>query len=158
MNHTVKMVMVPETSDDVFATPERKTVELKSPEQHKKPAQRKKQQPFSYDTLSRILQVVMKLGLQQAYDEKGQIPTRDGGRTDLLPLLRLSMTAGKKSDYVYDFVSILRRSGVTPDLVVNETMKAMLQDDPSFLPPSASEARHVTRRKPRSGISWDSDG
>ena len=78
-----------------------------------------------------LIKLVLRLASIAGYNEDGRMRLKDGSFSDnlnLVPFLSLAMRKGRNVKGLEDFVFLLREAKVTPDMVVNEYLKQMLEE------------------------------
>lgn len=76
-----------------------------------------------------LLRVMMKIAFIQGYDEEGRIKDSNGEymeNTDIASLLLHAMSPGKLIIGEQQFVELLDKAGVNPDLILNENIRYKL--------------------------------
>lgn len=84
--------------------------------------------------LINLLRVMSKLASIQGYDEEGRIQSRSGGymnNTDIAFLLQNSMAPGKLIVGQDEFIHLLIKAKVNPDLILNENVRSKLLNENS---------------------------
>ena len=81
---------------------------------------------YAADRQRKLLTIVLKLASKQLYDSSGRIETRKG-RVEISPLLLYALSPGRTYPALGEFVDILHKAGVTPDEVINGSVKEMLR-------------------------------
>ncbi|KAI1289513.1 hypothetical protein HDE_08677 [Halotydeus destructor] len=77
----------------------------------------------------KLLRIILKLAAVNGYNDLDHIQLEDGSflkGSDVVPLLMHALSPGKVVVGLKEFVDLLYRANVTPDLVTNENVKAML--------------------------------
>lgn len=116
MNHTRKMVIVPEESL-------RKTQEPEQPKTEKKRIER------DFDKVHKIILIALKLARHNGYNDDLKLIDEDGNvleRSDLVSLLNHALTHQKLLFGEERFIELLYESNVNPDWIVNENIKSKL--------------------------------
>ncbi|KAI1299853.1 hypothetical protein HDE_03677 [Halotydeus destructor] len=78
----------------------------------------------------KLLKIIMRLAAINGYNDTENIKLSDGSYmsdSDIVSLLMHVLSPGKLVNGLKEFVDLLHTAGVTPDLIVNENVKAMLQ-------------------------------
>ena len=98
-----------------------------------------------YDKVHRFIKVISKLAQNDSYDENLRIKSRSGTyleKTNLVDLLTHSMSIGKVLHGEDDFIALLAKSHVDPELILNENVKSKLINyvgRRSFIPRQTTE-------------------
>lgn len=127
MNNTKKMYLVPYqsggegTPSDPFTEPE--TVQKESI-----PRKGNSIRKYAAERQMKLLQIVLKLAASGCYDTDGRIKTSSGEEADIVPLLLLASSPGRSVRGLPDFVDLLYRSGVTPDMIINSSVREELSN------------------------------
>ena len=85
---------------------------------------------YAADRQRKLLVIALKLAEQGGYDSYLRIKDKDGKsveQSDLIGLLLHSLSPGRSVKGLREFVDLLHRSGVTPDLIINTQVKEMLE-------------------------------
>ena len=122
MKHTKKMILVPEEemvqtggSDPMDVTLTSDPVQPKGNKIRRHAAERQR----------KLLSIVLKLASKQLYDSAGRFETRKG-KVEIAPLLMYALSPGRTYPALDEFVELLHKAGVTPDEVINGTVREML--------------------------------
>src|SRR5712671_2265819 len=82
------------------------------------------------DRLTRTFRIILSLAKISGYDDNGRILARDGvsyiQQSNIITLINNSLSLGRRPIGDEDFIALLRKAKVDPDLIVNETIKAQL--------------------------------
>ena len=84
---------------------------------------------YAVDRQRKLLSIVLKLAQSGAYDGSGTIMKPDGTplyEADLINLLLYTLSPGRMIKGLSEFVEILRHAGVTPNEILNNTVREML--------------------------------
>lgn len=82
-----------------------------------------------YDKIHRFIQLSLQLANHKAYDEQNRIKTESGNyleKSNLVDLLTQAMSPGKVLHGEQEFIALLSRCNVDPDLILNDNMKSKL--------------------------------
>lgn len=118
MNHTRKMVLVPFSqvgsgfNDQISATSSQPT----QPNRRRHRGSRQR----------RMLQIVLRLALTNAYDDSGRFQTESGDHLDIVPLILHALSPGRSVRGIDSFVDLLLRAGVDPDMIINPDVRTRL--------------------------------
>ena len=78
-----------------------------------------------------LIKLVLKLASISGYNEEGRLRLKDGTFSEelnVVPFLSLALRKGRNVKGIEDFVCLLREAKITPDMVVNEYLKQMLEE------------------------------
>lgn len=119
MKSTKKMVLVPcqdgeGVNNDVFDLP------LETQQVKKGNSIRK----YAAERQRKLLIIVLKLAAYGGYDENGVIKDTEH---DIVPLLLHSLSPGRNVAGIQDFVNLLHKAGVSPDLIINADVRELLR-------------------------------
>lgn len=84
----------------------------------------------AFDRYRKLIDITYVLAKYGAFNKDYQIKLRKGGHlvgSDGVALLMHALSPGKHMVGIQEFVELLADAGVTPDMVINENVKAMLQ-------------------------------
>ncbi|KAI1291115.1 hypothetical protein HDE_07692 [Halotydeus destructor] len=101
----------------------------------------------------RMLKIIMKLAAVKGYNDLDHIRLEDGSYmrgSDLVPLLMHALSPGRIVVGLSEFVQLLHYANVEPELIVNETVRSMLEKLSGTRPrgPLSSPPRLVPREIP----------
>lgn len=144
------MSLVPTTGngviDDISATEE--VVTSDQPKTKKENSIRK----YAVDRQRKLLSIVLKLAHSGAYNGSGTLMKPDGTplyEADLINLLLYTLSPGRMIKGLSEFVEILRHAGVTPDEILNNTVKEMLLKVMKRRPPETIRSEPMEEEKSR---------
>jgi hypothetical protein len=83
-----------------------------------------------YDKTNRMLKIILKLASVNAYDETGRIKNTSGTsieNSDIVTLLNHALSKGTKLVAESEFVEMLHKGNVEPDLIINDNVRAKLE-------------------------------
>lgn len=124
MRHAKKVMLVPqEGSGPEFNATE--TQEVSTIPQKKENSIRK----YAYDRELKRCKILLKLAMYGGYDDLGRIKLGDGTfmeDSDIIPLLMHALSPGRNIKGINEFVDLLHRAGVSPELVINTSVRDML--------------------------------
>lgn len=75
----------------------------------------------------KMLQMVLRLALQKAYDESSSFVSESGDRFDIIPLLQYALSPGRSVRGLEEFVVLLYRAGVEPEMLINPEVRDRLR-------------------------------
>ena len=81
---------------------------------------------YAAERQRKLLSIVLKLASKQLYDSAGRIDTTRG-KVEITPLLLYALSPGRTYPALDEFVDLLHKAGVTPDEVINGSVKEMLR-------------------------------
>ena len=90
----------------------------------------------------------MKLAKLDSYDDLLRIKTRNGNyldKSNIVDLLTHSMSAGKVLHGEEEFIALLARSGVDPELILNENVKSKLIGYSGRTPTHSDQKSEITQ-------------
>lgn len=126
MRHAKKVMLVPqEGRGPEFNATELNTQEV-SPLTHKKENSIRK---YAYERELKRCKILLKLATYGGYNDLGRIKLPDGTfmeDSDIIPLLMHVLSPGRNIKGINEFVDLLHRSGVSPELVINASVRDML--------------------------------
>lgn len=132
MNNTRKMYLVPfqdgRGESDVFneSAPETSsTTEAASPAVTSKKGNSIRK--YAAERQLKLVQIVLRLALYGGYDSEGRIKTSDGYK-DIVPLLLYAASPGRNVKGLSDFIDLLYKANVSPDMIINSTVREELLD------------------------------
>ena len=82
-----------------------------------------------YDKIHRFIKVILRLAKYDSYDDEYRIKSENGDyvkRSNIVDLLTNSMSPGKILHGEEEFISLLARANVDPELLLNENIKSKL--------------------------------
>ncbi|KAI1308225.1 hypothetical protein HDE_00463 [Halotydeus destructor] len=82
------------------------------------------------DRQRKLLRLILKLANVQGYNDLDHIRMENGSYmqgSDIVPLIMHALSPGKLITGLKEFVDLLHFAQVTPDMVINENVRAMLQ-------------------------------
>lgn len=137
MEHTRKLILVPADSEnvtipDVIVHDPGEQIggkENESPEMTSKATNTEKR-PKSTPKSRLLARILLKLAKHGAYNDEGQLRDADGqflDGTDVLSQVRIALRVQKPKTSSEIFIKLLKESGVTPDLLLNPTVRDQLQ-------------------------------
>lgn len=143
-----KVVMTPYLSDEEVVFPKQEGGNFSMvPEQHvAADVPKNKIKRYAMERQRKLLKIILRLATVNGYDNQERIKLKNGSyleQSDVVSLLLYTLSPGKKVVGLEDFVDLLREAGVTSDMVINENVKAMLENRQ---PPMSS---HRHRRRPK---------
>ena len=127
MNYTKKMVLVPFQDGegrDNDAIEENITPTVVVTQKEKKENSIRK---YAVERQRKLLAMILKLAQHGGYDADGMIATSDGSTADIVPLIMHASSPGRNVKGMTDFVRLLHEASVPPDLVINLTVREMLE-------------------------------
>ena len=84
-----------------------------------------------YGKTHKIIELIYQLALIKGFDNQGRIIDKNGNvisNTSLTNLITHAMSAGKVLHGENDFIDLLKRANVNPDLILNENVKSKLHN------------------------------
>jgi hypothetical protein len=81
------------------------------------------------ERLARLLKIILKVARVNGYDLEGRIRKNDGSllpNSDIATLLNYAMTPGKVLIGESEFIDLLHKANVEPDLIINDNFRAKL--------------------------------
>ena len=84
-----------------------------------------------YDKIHRFIKIILKLAKNVGYDSEFRIKLNTGKyleRSNVVDLLTHAMSMGKVLYGENEFIELLAKSDVEPDLIINENVKAKLKE------------------------------
>jgi hypothetical protein len=84
-----------------------------------------------FDKLTRLLKIILKLANIEGYNQEGKIKTPSGDylmHSDIVSLLNHAMTVGRVLIGEQEFIKLLYKAQIEPDLIVNENVKSKLSN------------------------------
>lgn len=82
-----------------------------------------------YDKIHRFIRIILKIAQSDGYDDSLRIKTRDGNfleKTNIVDLLTHAMSIGKVLHGEEEFIALMAKANVDPDLILNENVKSKL--------------------------------
>lgn len=82
-----------------------------------------------YDKIHRFIKIILKIAQTDGYDDSLRIKTRDGNfldKSNIVDLLTHAMSLGKVLHGEEDFIALMAKANVDPDLILNENVKSKL--------------------------------
>ena len=101
-----------------------------------------------YDKIHRFIKVILKLAKLDSYDDLLRIKTKNGNyldKSNIVDLLTHSMSAGKVLHGEEEFIALLARSGVDPELILNENVKSKLIGYSGRMPANSVQKSEITQ-------------
>lgn len=86
---------------------------------------------YAMDRQRKLLKIILRLASVNGYDSQERIKLRNGtylDQSDVVSLLLYTLSPGKKVVGLEEFVELLKEAGVTSEMVINENVKAMLEN------------------------------
>lgn len=84
---------------------------------------------YARERQHKFLKIILRLAAINGYDEEGRIKLADGtymSQSDIVALLQHALSPGRNISGMNEFIALLREAKVSPDLLINETVKSML--------------------------------
>src|SRR3989454_12577891 len=126
MRHAKKVMLVPQEGRG----PELNVTELNT--QEVSPLTQKKEnsiRKYAYERELKRCKILLKLAAYGGYDDLGRIKLPDGTfmeDSDIIPLLMHVLSPGRNIKGINEFVDLLHRADVSPELVINASVRDML--------------------------------
>lgn len=128
MEHGRKMILVPAEQD--LSTQNISNLPFNSPKQNTTKPKKQKENIFSKSAIiERVVTIIVPIALLKAVDNYLRIRNRDGSAVEgsnLKDLLSYALTPGKALVGENEFVELLSRAKVNPDLIINGNLKSKL--------------------------------
>jgi hypothetical protein len=125
MSHIKKSILIPaELQEQRFDNQHNETMDELTNDVVKKKKIRQ-----TVDRIKRIMKIILKLAKINGYDTEGRVLNDEGNyveNSNILTLLNHAMTKGRILIGQSDFISILHKASVEPDLIVNENVRSKL--------------------------------
>ena len=126
MRDAKKVMLVPQEGGG----PELNMTELNT--QEVSPLTQKKEnsiRKYAYERELKRCKILLKLAAYGGYDDLGRIKLADGTfmeDSNIIPLLMHVLSSGRNIKGINEFVDLLHRAGVSPELVINTSVRDML--------------------------------
>ena len=121
MNHSRKMILVPEQS--------LKTYNKLSKNNSNNPSSSRMESDRDLNKIERILNIVLKLAIFGGYNEDFNIIGRNGNpieNSSIVPLINLALNHENARIGENDFIRLLHDSNVNPNWIINENLRSKL--------------------------------
>lgn len=82
-----------------------------------------------YDKIHRFIKIILQIAKSNGYDNEYRIKTKNGkylDKSNLVDLLTQSMTVGKVLYGENEFIELLSKCGVDPELIINDNVRLKL--------------------------------
>lgn len=126
MNNTKKMVLMPYQDggeDEVFENQPSQHTQTEAPVKRGNSIRK-----YAAERQQKLLHIVLKLATHGGYDENGNIRGSNGESYDVVPLLLHASSPGRNVRGLTDFVNLLYKAGVSPDLIINSSVRDLLTE------------------------------